>query len=207
MVCQILNGRWFMVFACLLVMATSGAVYTFSIYSSDMKHSLHYDQTTLNLLGFAKDLGANFGIISGLIYEVTPPWFVLLIGTILNFGGYFTIYLAVQGKIPKPALWQMCLYIGLGANSVAFVNTGALVTCVKNFPESRGVVLGMLKGFIGLSGAILTQIYHAVYGEDSKSLILVISWLPSAVMIVFLKTIRIIKVQVTCHILGSVVRQ
>ncbi|CAM8964769.1 unnamed protein product [Rhodiola kirilowii] len=192
---QILNGRWFMVFACLLVMATSGAVYTFSIYSSDLKSSLHYDQTTLNLLGFAKDFGANFGIISGLIYEITPPWVVLSLGAVFNFSGYLMIWLAVEGKIPKPALWQMCVYIGLGANSVAYANTGALITCVKNFPESRGVVLGMLKGFIGLSGAILTQIYLAAYGDqDSKSLILVLCWLPTAVTVAFLKTIRIIKV-------------
>ncbi|CAM8910613.1 unnamed protein product [Rhodiola kirilowii] len=190
----ILNGRWFMVFACLLIMATTGAIYTFSIYSEELKSTLGYDQTTLNLLGFAKDFGTNFGIISGLIYEVTTPWFVLSLGATLNFVGYFMIWLAVQGKIAKPAVWQMCLYIALGANSVAFANTGALVTCVKNFPESRGVVLGLLKGYIGLSGAILTQVYHAVYGDDSKSLLLVLSWLPTAVTVAFLKTIRIIKV-------------
>uniref|UniRef100_A0A7N0RHA2 Nodulin-like domain-containing protein n=1 Tax=Kalanchoe fedtschenkoi TaxID=63787 RepID=A0A7N0RHA2_KALFE len=192
--CEILNGRWFMVFACLLVMATSGAFYTFSIYSPELKSSLGYDQTSLNLLGFAKDLGANFGIITGLIYEVTTPWFVLSLGAAVNFVGYFMIWLAVQGKIPKPALWQMCLLVGLGANSISFANTGALVTCVKNFPESRGVVLGLLKGYIGLSGAIITQIYHALHGDDAKSLILVLSWLPTATTIVFLKTIRIIKV-------------
>ncbi|GMP22542.1 hypothetical protein CsSME_00000518 [Camellia sinensis var. sinensis] len=173
---QILTGRWFMVFASLLIMSAAGATYMFGLYSAEIKSSLGYDQTTLNLLSFFKDVGANVGILSGLINEVTPPWVVLSIGAVLNFFGYFMIWLSVTKKISTPKIWQMCLYICIGANSQSFANTGALVTLVKNFPESRGVVLGLLKGFVGLSGAIITQLYLAV------------------ISFAFLRTIRIMKV-------------
>ncbi|TKY46125.1 NUCLEAR FUSION DEFECTIVE 4 [Spatholobus suberectus] len=187
---QVLTGRWFMIFSSFMIMSVAGASYMFGLYSREIKSALGYDQSTLNLLSFCKDLGANIGIHSGLINEVTPPWVSLVIGGVLNFFGYFVIWLIVTSKIAKPQVWIMCLYIFIGANSHCSTNTGALVTSVKNFPGIRGIVLGILSGYQGLSAAIITQLYYAFYGNDSKSLILLMAWLPTVTAFVFLPVIR-----------------
>jgi hypothetical protein len=39
--------------------------------------ALDYDEATINLMSFYKDVGANVAIFAGLIAEVIPTWLVL----------------------------------------------------------------------------------------------------------------------------------
>lgn len=193
-VVHVIKGRWFCVCAAFLVVMGPGTTYLFGIYSQEIKSDLGYDQTTLNLLGFFKDLGINLGVHAGLVSEILPTWVVLLLGAALNLWGYLMIWLAVTARIARPRLWHMCVYTFIGSNSMNFVHTAGLATQVKNFPASRGIMIGLLKGFVGLGGAVLTQFYLAIYGDEPKALILMVGWFPSALCVIFLFTVRTMKV-------------
>ncbi|XP_023521059.1 uncharacterized protein LOC111784657 [Cucurbita pepo subsp. pepo] len=193
---QVVEGRWFAVFASFLIMIGAGSTYIFGTYSKAIKSQFDYNQTQINTLGFAKDLGSNFGVFAGLLGEVAPPWVLFLVGSALNFWSYFMIWLSITGRIAKPPFWEMFLFICVAANSQNFANTAILVTSVRNFPDRRGIILGLLKGFVGFGGAILTQFYLALYGHDNPTnLVLLLSWLPTVVSMLFFLSIRPIKVR------------
>lgn len=85
---HVISGQCFMVFICLFIMSVVGATYIFIIYSRDIKSSLVYDQSILNLLSTFKD-GGDIGIIFTLINEISPTWVVILLSIDINFFGYF----------------------------------------------------------------------------------------------------------------------
>lgn len=84
---------------------------------------------------------------------------------------------------------QLCIAIFVGTNGETYFNTAALVSCVQNFPKSRGPVVGILKGFAGLSGAILTQI-HIMISANETSLIFLVAVGPSIVVMAFMLIVR-----------------
>lgn len=187
----VLKSRWFVLAAGLWIEGIAGSAYTFGIYSQSLKLALGYDQKHLDSLAFSKTIGGNAGVLSGLLYNVVPPWILILIGAVECSSGYFMLWLSVTARI-SPSFWQVCVFIGLAVNSNTFFSTAIVVTNVQNFPKKRGLVIGILKGFLGLSGAIMTPIFYAVYPNDPSSFLFLISWLPAAVSVLLMAFIRVL---------------
>ncbi|KAL5791507.1 hypothetical protein ACOSP7_000101 [Xanthoceras sorbifolium] len=185
-----LSNRW-LVFVCAMwIQSWAGIGYLFGSISPVIKTAMGYNQRQIALLGVAKDLGDSIGFLPGSMIEFLPVWSVMLIGAVQNFVGYGLVWLIVTNRLPSLPLWVLCVAIFVGTNGETYFNTGALVSCVQNFPKSRGPVVGILKGFAGLSGAILTQIYLLINSSDEASLIFLVAVGPSIVAISLMFIVR-----------------
>ena len=49
---------------------------------------------------------------------------------------------------------------------------------MRNFPNDRGFVVGILKSFLGLSASIYTSVYIAAFEPDAVSFLLMLAIVP-----------------------------
>ncbi|XP_071697404.1 protein NUCLEAR FUSION DEFECTIVE 4-like [Rutidosis leptorrhynchoides] len=185
-------GKWMGFVTAVWVQAIAGNNYTFSNYSDALKSLMALTQLQLNNLSVAKDVGKAFGLLAGLASDLVSPSVLLLIGAIEGFIGYGVQWLVVSQKIQPLPYWQMCIFLCMGGNSTTWMNTAILVTCIRNFRKHRGPVSGILKGYLGLSTAIFTDLCTALFNKDPARFLFMLSVVPVFICllaIIFLREI------------------
>ncbi|KAL3591927.1 hypothetical protein D5086_010567 [Populus alba] len=184
------SGKWLGFVTAIWVQAVCGNNYTFSNYSDALKSIMALTQLELNTLSVAKDVGKAFGLLSGIASDRWSTSVILLIGSFEGLIGYGVQWLVVSQRIHPLPYWQMCIFLCLGGNSTTWMNTAVLVTCIRNFPNNRGPVSGILKGYVGLSTAIFTDICTALFNSNPSAFLLILAIVPAIICLAAIPFLR-----------------
>ncbi|XP_054820312.1 protein NUCLEAR FUSION DEFECTIVE 4-like [Prosopis cineraria] len=163
---------WVGLGAAVWIQICSGNSCTFPLYSHSLRSVLGFNQRQIALLGVAIDIGENVGLLPGLASNKFPPWLILSLGALISFLGYTVLWLSVSRTLLSLPYWLLWIASAVATNSSAWLTTGVLVTSMRNFPVSRGIVAGILKGYGGLGAVVLTEIYSLVLHNSSSKFLL-----------------------------------
>lgn len=101
------------------------------------------------------------------------------------------MWASVTGIIDRPAVGFMCLFMFLASHAQTFFNTANVVTAVHNFPDYSGTIVGIMKGFLGLSGAVVIQVYDTLFEGSPSTFLLMLALLPTLVTILLMWLVKI----------------
>lgn len=170
-----LINRWGMVLVAFIMMLCVGGVYAWSLYNIPLLEA----NPSWDLGGVALTFGITIifmciaGIIGGGIYDKVGPRKVATAGAIL-----FGIGLMLSSTVAQ--MWQLYLYYGVLAGlGTGLIYGPALATCIKWFPDKRGLISGIAVTGFG-AGAMLSKpivlSLIASYGVGSTFLYLGIAY-------------------------------
>jgi MFS family permease len=155
-------SRWIVLVASLAAEICGGAMYAFGVYSEQLRITLSYSQTQLQSLALASNIGNFCNIPSGIVQDRCGTRVTVLCGIAVNFAGYFLLWLVATERLELqyPYVFGISMLWGNGSG---WFDTAVITTNMANFPSERGVVVGLLKSFFGLSSALLSLVFFAFF--------------------------------------------
>lgn len=145
-----------------------GLAYAFSITSPTLRKVFSFNDTQIETVGLAGNIGQYLGLAAGIFLDKYGPSPTIFIGTLISASGFALLWAATASKLGSMQLWHVCLFYAIGANGQPWFDTATLVTNMWNFPETTNLIIGLDKTFNGLGSSILASIYDGVFSVDEK---------------------------------------
>eukprot|EP00658_Telonema_sp_P-2_P040730 TRINITY_DN29122_c0_g1_i2.p1 TRINITY_DN29122_c0_g1~~TRINITY_DN29122_c0_g1_i2.p1 ORF type:complete len:574 (-),score=109.27 TRINITY_DN29122_c0_g1_i2:256-1977(-) len=167
--------------ACLLAAAATGCNYGFGMYSQALKSQFNMSQGQLdniNTIPYA------FGVTSplwGLLSRKLGTRITLVAGGLAVGTAQLSIYLVATKRVTVPSPPNTLVAIAiLQYFAMAMITAPAFSVPVLHFPEQRADAIALVKSFVGLSAAVVSQTYVLFFGaatDDPKSLNCILIWM------------------------------
>ena len=147
---------------CMYAAVATGVTYGFSMYSSALKEQFCFSQQQLaNLNTIQYSLGP-LSPLFGAFARRCGVKGTLLLGGLWVSSAQTVFYLVATQRIHagNPAIVllgiSMLQYMG-----IQLISSGAFATPIMHFQRQRGMAAALVKSFVGLAGAVVSQLYGA----------------------------------------------
>lgn len=151
-------NRWFIVAGALLIQVCLGAVYIWSVFKAPLMAEFGWSAAATNftfsltILVFSATT-----IFAGKIQDKIGPRWVATAGGLL-----YAIGLILASQTSSSIAW---MYISFGIIGGIGIGSGyvcPLATCVKWFPDKKGLITGLAVAGFGLGGMVFTPVANAL---------------------------------------------
>jgi len=158
--------------ACLYAACSTGSTYGFGLYAGAMQQSLGLSDAALaNVNTLPYMLGFVSPPIVGHVFRLCGPALGLFMGGMTTSASQVLLFLIASGVLPTgniapPVALVLCamgVYIGS-----QFVTAAAFATPVHHFQRKRSRAVSIIKTFVGLSGAVVSQLYVLAFGVPTR---------------------------------------
>jgi MFS transporter, OFA family, oxalate/formate antiporter len=162
-----MQSRWIVAFAGVIVMASLGSIYSWSMFSLPLHASFGWSTTTVtwtfSIATFFLSLGA---VVGGRWQDRIGPQLVILAGA--SLWGVGSI-LAGLGTSTFGPIWLYFTYGVIGGFGVGMAYVTPVAVVAKWFPHRRGLGTGMVVMGFGLGACLYTLIVRSLPAFDAAA--------------------------------------
>ena len=163
-----MSPGWASLAGCLALETVAGSTYAFSLYSGALKNRFSYTQSDVDLVASAENTAGLISLYCGAVYNACGSRCTCLLAMSFAVPAWLLMWSALSNAEQDSPLWHMLLYAFMQGNAAALCDLIAVVTASAHFPTRRGEAIGMVKSFVGISGAIYSCACEPL-GDESCS--------------------------------------
>ncbi len=175
-----MKNRWFVVLGALIIQVSLGAVYIWSVFQTPLlSHYPSWKETQVTLP--AQIILACFAIaviIAGRIQDKVGPRPVAIAGGMLLGAGLILAKFTANFPPSTALIWLIISYSVLGGLGIGAAYVCPIATCVKWFPDKRGLITGLAVAGFGagafffapLAKGLIDGSHYQLFGTNLFSL-------------------------------------
>jgi len=172
---SVLFSRFQSLCAVCLFVSTAGTAYAFGVFSVLLQSRLGYSQHSLRVIASVGNAGLYLSFFAGAAVDRVGFRSVVQFGACCISLGYLYLYCIIVGIVPSSVTAVTAAYAVAQVGVCCHISSGVTLA-VKLFPqESRGAAVGLVKGYFGLSSAVLADLAEAFPGTAAPFFVLFVA--------------------------------